>query len=283
MRESSACSPVTRAVYPARVSASRTKRSVCGSSSTTRTRAGSRVSGPGPGGRGAGGRALPGLLGHRHGEGEARTLAGAGALGPDAPPVRLHQPPADDEPEARARDRPLAAGGVLAKELRQQLGRHALALVGDRDRDVDAVALGRDPDRGRLRRVPSGVREQVVQHLRDAPAVGHHRRQVRRQVDEHAVPGAGGEERVPRPVHQRRHLRGLGRNRERARLDAPRIEEIADEAAHVPRLLVDDAEELAHLGRVELGRLFEQGVRRAPDRGERGAQLVAHQAQELGA
>ena len=63
-----------------------------------------------------GGRALSGLFGHRDGEGEARALAGAAALGADAPAVRLHQSLADDEPEARARDRPLAGAPVLAEQ-----------------------------------------------------------------------------------------------------------------------------------------------------------------------
>ena len=39
-----------------------------------------------------GARPLPVIPGHRDGEGEARALAGAAALGPDAPAVRLHQP-----------------------------------------------------------------------------------------------------------------------------------------------------------------------------------------------
>ena len=148
---------------------------------------------------------------------------------------------------------------------------------------MDAVTLGRNPDRGGFRRVPRRVGEQVVQHLRDASAVGHYRRQVARQVDQHGVPGAAGQERVARPVHQRGHLRGLRRDREHARLDAPRIKQVADQAAHVPGLLVDDPVELVTLGRVEIGLLLQQGEGRAPDRGERRAQLVAHKTQELGA
>ena len=51
--------------------------------------------------------------------------------------------------------------------------------------------------------------------------------------------------------------------------------------AHLVRLLDDDAEELAHLGRVEPGGLLHQRHRRPLDRRERRAQLVAHQPQEL--
>ena len=52
-----------------------------------------------------------GLAGHRDRERERRTAAGAGALGPDAPAVRLDQPLADREPEAVARRGALFAVG----------------------------------------------------------------------------------------------------------------------------------------------------------------------------
>ena len=131
--------------------------------------------------------------------------------------------------------------------------RQAPALVADRDGDVRAVTLGRDPDRGRVGRVPGGVREQVVEHLHDARPIGQHPGQVRRQVDEHGVPAAGGQERAARPVDQLGHLGGLGGDRERARLNAPGIEQVADEPAHVIGLLGDDAVGLVPLGRVERG------------------------------
>ena len=75
---------------------------------------------------------------------------------------------------------------------------------------------------------------------------------------------------------------GSGDTESDPHVDAPGVEQVADEAAHVGGLLGDDAEELAHLGRIELGRLLEQRVRRALDGDQRGAQLVAHQPQELG-
>ena len=130
--------------------------------------------------------------------------------------------------------------------------------------------------------MPRGVGEQVVQHLHDAPPVGHSTRQVRRQVDQHAVPAAAAQEGVPGPVHQARDLRRLGVYRERARVDAPDIQQVADQPAHVIGLFVDDAEELAHLGRVKLRSGVQRGGGRTLDRGQRRAQLVAHQAQELG-
>ena len=95
------------------------------------------------------------------------------------------------------------------------------------------------------------------------------------------MPAAAAQERASRPLDQRGHLRGHRRNRERARVDAPRVEQVADEAAHMGGLLGDDAEELADLGRVELGRLLQPRVGRALDGEQRRAQLVAHQTQEL--
>ena len=43
-------------------------------------------------------------------------------------------------------------------------------------------------------RVPRSVGEEVVEDLDDAPPVGQHPRQVRRQVDEYRVPAASAQE-----------------------------------------------------------------------------------------
>ena len=75
---------------------------------------------------------------------------------------------------------------------------------------------------------------------------------------------------------------GFRRDREHARVDAACIERVAYEGAHVVGLFGDDTVELAHLGRVEHG-VLQQRRRRALYGGERYAQLVAHQAQEVGA
>ena len=132
--------------------------------------------------------------------------------------------------------------------------------------------------------MPGGVGEEVVQDLDDALAVGHHPGQVRRQVDAHGVPGAGGaaQERLSRLVHEPGHRQRLSGDRQRARLDAPGVEEVVDEPAHVMGLLVDDAEELVHLGRVQPRGGAQQGGGRADDGGQRRPQLVADHGQELG-
>ena len=176
----------------------------------------------------------------------------------------------------------VAGSGVLPEQVRQALRCNPPALVRDRDRDMHVVACRRDTDWRGLRGVPSRVGEQVVQHLHDAPPVGHHAGQVRRQVDEHRVPGVAGEERGPRLLDQLAQRRGLGRDRERAGVEPPRIQQVADQRAHAVGLLVDDAEELPRLRRTEALRGIQHRRRRTLDGGERRAQLVAHHPQEIG-
>ena len=125
------------------------------------------------------------------------------------------------------------------------------------------------------------VREQVAEDLHDPLRVGHRAGQVLREVDHHGVAAAAGQEGRPGAVDQRGDARGLGAHRERARLDAPGVEQVRDQAAHVVGLAVDDAQELKHLGRGRGGRGAEHGRRRALDRGQRRAELVAHHLEEL--
>ena len=63
----------------------------------------------------------------------------------------------------------------------------------------------------------------------------------------------------------------------------PASSKVADEAAHVVCLLVDDAGELAQLRWLEVGAFVEQCGGGTLDGGERRAQLVADEPQELGA
>ena len=93
---------------------------------------------------------------------------------------------------------------------------------------------------------------------------------------------AAAQECVPRPLHQLGHLRGRRRHRQRARVDAAGIEQVADQVLGVIRLLVDDAEELVHLGRVQGRRRAEPGAPPTPGwRPAACAQFVAHHVQEL--
>ena len=137
---------------------------------------------------------------------------------------------------------------VLPEQVRKLLWVHPAALVRDRDRDVQAVADRRDPDGEGLRRVPGGVGKEVVQDLHDALPVAQHARQALREVDHDRVRVAAAQERHPGLVHHRRQLRRLGRDGQRARVDVPGIQQVADQAPHVIGLLVDDPEELLQFG-----------------------------------
>ena len=112
-----------------------------------------------------------------------------------------------------------------------------------------------------------GVGEQVVEHLHQALPVGHDPGQVGRQVDADGVPPAAADERAARLIHQHGDIRRLGRDRQRAGVDAPGVEQVADQAVHAVGLLVDDAEELRHLGRADEARGAERRGGRALDRG----------------
>ena len=91
----------------------------------------------------------------------------------------LHDALADGQPQAGAARRvALPAAGERAAQARQVLGRYAAPLVGHRDLDLRARLRGRHLDRRRRGRVPGRVGEQVADDLDDAPAVGHHGRQV---------------------------------------------------------------------------------------------------------
>ena len=153
-------------------------------------------------GAGRGG-TVAGRLGHRDREGEARAEADAAALGPDAPPLGLDQALADGEAQPAAEAAlPVPGGGVFTEQLAELVRRDAPALVGDRDRHIQPLALRRDPDGRGVRRVARGVGEQVVEHLHQALPVGHDPGQVGREVDADGVPPAAADERAARLVHQ---------------------------------------------------------------------------------
>ena len=147
---------------------------------------------------------------------------------------------------------------------------------------MHATALRGDPNGRRIGRVSRRVREEVVEDLDDAPGVGHHPRQIFRQVDAQGVRAAAAQESPPGLLHEPGHLRRLDGDRQGARLDAPLVQQVGDQAAHLIGLLVDDPEELVHFGGVELRGRSEQGGGRADDGHQRRPQLMAHHGQELG-
>ena len=175
------------------------------------------ASGPG----GAGGGTTDGFFSHRNRKGDPRALVRAVALGLDAAPVGFHQPscrwPGPDPTPSIPRLSGLAVDArELPEQMRQAVGRHA---PGPRRRPprvcrprTAATRIG-----GRRGRILGRVGEEVVQHLDEALPVSPHPGQVRRQVDLDGVPAAAAQEGLPGLLHQVRHVRRLGGDRQRAR------------------------------------------------------------------
>ena len=86
-----------------------------------------------------------------------------------------------------------------------------------------------------------------------------------------------------RALDQRGHVRRLGRDRQGARVDAPGVEEVGDRTDHPVGLLVDDPEEEERLCQREVAHPAEHRGGRTFGGSERGAEFVAHHAEEFGA
>ena len=99
--------------------------------------------------------------------------------------------------------------------------------------------------------MPGRVGEQVADDLYDAPPVRHHQGQVRLYVKGQGGPAPGVLEGAPGPVHQQGHLRRFRVHRQRPRLDASHVQQVADEFPHVIGPVHDDALKLAQLRRVQ--------------------------------
>ena len=167
------------------------------------------------------------------------------------------------------------------EDVRKLLRRNSFAFVRNREPDVNSVPLRSYLNDGGLRRVPSRVRKQVAENLNDSLRVGHHPGQIRGEINLYGLPAAAADESIASLVNQADHPGRLWGNRQCAGPDAPCIQQIADQIAHVIGLLVNDAEELDHLRRVEvLGGAQHRG-RRALDRGQWSAQLMAHHPKKL--
>ena len=126
------------------------------------------------------------------------------------------------------------------------------------------------------------VRQEIVEHLDDAPRVRQHARQVFRQVDGHGAPASGPVEGTPGLIDEAGNLDPLDGDRESARRDAPLVQQVGNQIAHPVCLIVDDPEELQHLGRIRGRRGAQHGGRRSLDRDQGRSEFVAHHAQKLG-
>ena len=95
---------------------------------------------------------------------------------------------------------------------------------------MDVLPHGGHPDGRRLGRVPGRVGQQVAQDLDDALPVRQHPRQVRRQVDAERIPAPSAQVHVSGLIHDGLELHGLGCDRQPARLDVRRVQQVADQA-----------------------------------------------------
>ena len=206
------------------------------------------------------------------------------ALHRQRPAVAFHDPLRDHQTEpraARVRSRPVAAAEELGEELALLLGGHADAGVVDHDLDrpvrrprADAHAPGR--------RVLERVRHEVPEDLDEPVAVAHDRRQ-RGQLLPEGEPAAVGidPERGRHLAEDGHEVDELLAELDAARLDLGDVEEVVDQRPQPVRALGRDLEEalleLGHRARLAL----EDELDVAPERGQRGPELVGDRGHEL--
>src|SRR6267378_5871382 len=258
----------TRKPWPA--NAARTKRRICGSSSTTTTQGSGRASATGALGRA---RRLAG------GQGEPEDGAAVAAvLAPDASAVGLDDGAADREPEPGAAARAHAV--ELLEDLALLAGRQPRPAVGDVHDDLVALATGLHVDRLAAGRVLRRVLEQVDEHLLHQQAVDVHGWQVLGQPrGDLAVAqrlGQPGE----RDADQLFDGDPLAPELEAAGLQARDVEQVVDEAIEPLGLVADRLEQLALRDGVQTPLPLQRGAGGAGDRGERRAQVVGDRAQQ---
>src|SRR5439155_24839714 len=208
----------TRKPWP--LNAARTKRRICGSSSTPTTQGSGRASATGALGR-------PWRLTGRQREAEQRAATRPG-LAPDAAAVGLDDGAADREPQAGAAAR--ADAVELVEDLLLLPGGQAGAAVGDLHDDLVAPAMRLHVDRLAGRCVLGRILDQVDEHLLDEQAIDVHGRQVLGQPGRQlAVAQRRGE---PRERHADQLLDGnpLAAQLQVAGLQARDVEQVVDEA-----------------------------------------------------
>ena len=219
---------------------------------------------------------------------EGRALA-EGALDADRAAHALDEGAGDGEPEAGAAE--LARGRFVG--LREALEQPADLLLGQADAGIgDGKAqpvgpvLPFAPHRERdlaLFREFGRVADQVDQRLAQLQLILMHRAQIAVVVEAEAVAllrdqalRRGGD-----VLDQRRHVEGLGRQRQAAGLDLGDVEHVVDEAEQVAGGRLDLAQVGQQLGLAQILQLLAEHLGVPDHRGERRAQLVAHIGQEL--
>ena len=256
-------------------------RTICGSSSTTRTR------GP-PAPRGGA---------HVDAPTASSALAGCGATGKltvndragvpsglqdDPSAVGLDEAAADREPEPGAADRrpPVDPGPRPRKNGSNTCERYRRGIPLPRSvtRTVTrpALAPAGDPHRRPGRRELDRVLDQVGEHPLELRRVGAHERQVGRQRELDRVVAAGVGGRRGDDVVQ---VAPVGLRRHRAGLDPRQVEQVVDQLGQSRALGLDHLDQLGALG---LGDADRERRARGRDRGQRRAQVVRDRVEDRG-
>ncbi len=186
-------------------------------------------------------------------------------------------------------DRKSQAGAPAVGPAMEQL-EDALALVGRdsrariRDGDLDVARPGParrlHQDLGAGRAVPGGVLEQVGQGLGEQGRVHLELRQVRRHGPAQSRGVEGALDKRSGFVDEVVHHDRLAFRLERTRLEAPQLEHGADEACQAVGLLLDRLEQVTARRVGEHDRRFPEIGDGDLYRGERGAQIMRHGADE---
>ena len=92
-----------------------------------------------------------------------------------------------------------------------------------------------------------------MKDLEDSPFVCHRHGKVGREIELDGVVRCPClDMRLPRPVQQARHVRGLGASRQHSGLDLCQVDQFVDQIPHPVGLLVDHHQELPGFGGVGL-------------------------------
>ena len=226
---------------------------------------------------------LPQLTAPRQGELEGAALAQLG-LDADGAAVGLDDHPADVQPQPEPR---LLAGHVgvdpeeAVEQLRALLERNAQPLVRHRQPHLVGLEGERHLDRRAFGRVLEGVVQEVGDHLLDAGGVGVDQRRLGGQRQDQLPPRRPGAEVVGHGGDQAAQVERHRVQLQPPPLEARGVEQVVHHVGESARLALhalqgDGVDRLA-LGQAGAGVLHVQ-----PQRGQRGAQLVRSDVQELG-
>ncbi len=198
--------------------------------------------------------------------------------------VQVHDVPGEHEPEPRPvfhRGQLRALRPLAIEDVRQQLGRDALAGIGDGDHRPVAGAAKRHPDPATVRREADGVREQMPHHLPEARHVAgddaHRHAEV--ELDAQTLRLRDRPRGVGRSANDAAQIHRLEIQSHAPQRDARKIQQRIDLMGLQERRMLEPVEGARDYRR--LRRLLAQHLYPEPDGVERVAQLVSQRVREL--